>query len=70
MVVKIAQISCGTEYSGVQKEVEKAAEIVGAKIYVPEVDLEDVRRVEEELPFAPASSGLKTMLASLMPFFS
>lgn len=65
MVVKIAQISCGTEYSGVQKEVEKAAEIVGAKIYVPEVGLEDVRRVEEELPFAPASSGLKTMLARM-----
>jgi len=65
MVVKIAQISCGTEYSGVQKEIEKATEMVGAKIFTPEVDLADVRRVEDEIPFVPASSGLKTMLARM-----
>ncbi len=63
MAVKIAQISCGTEYSGIQKEVDKAAEIIGAKLFVPEIDLEDVRRLDKETPFTPASSGLKTMLA-------
>ena len=25
-MIRIAQLSCGTEYSGVQKEIEKAAE--------------------------------------------
>ncbi|MCP8311378.1 MAG: methanogenesis marker 15 protein [Candidatus Methylarchaceae archaeon HK02M1] len=63
MVVKIAQISCGTEYSGFQVEIEKAAEIVGANIFIPEIELDDIRKVEEEIPFIPKSSGLKTMLA-------
>jgi activator of 2-hydroxyglutaryl-CoA dehydratase len=39
-MVKIAQISCGTEYSGVQKEIERAASTFGAEIIIPEADLD------------------------------
>ena len=39
-MVKIAQISCGTEYSGVQKEIERAASTFGAEITIPEADLD------------------------------
>lgn len=61
--VRIAQISCGTEYSGIQKEIEKAAEMVGGRIIIPEVDLKDIRIAEEELGFHAISSGLKLMMA-------
>ena len=30
-MIRIAQLSCGSEYSGIQKEIERAAETVGAK---------------------------------------
>ena len=32
IMIKIAQLSCGTEYSGVQKEIEKAAGMFGAQL--------------------------------------
>ena len=38
-MIKIAQLSCGNDYSGIQKEIEKAAETVGAKIVFPDVDI-------------------------------
>ncbi|MGB9591033.1 MAG: methanogenesis marker 15 protein, partial [Candidatus Kryptoniota bacterium] len=59
--IRIAQISCGTEYSGIQKEIEKAAEIVGGMIIIPEVDLNEIRTIEDELGFHVASPGLKVM---------
>ncbi len=62
-MVRIAQISCGTEYSGIQQEIEKAAEMVGGKIFVPEVDAVDIRRAEDELGFHVASPGLRVMMA-------
>ena len=37
-MVKIALVSCGTEYSGIQKEIEKAALTFGAEIILPEID--------------------------------
>ena len=37
--IRIAQVSCGTIYGNVQHEIERAAEEVGAEIFVPEVDL-------------------------------
>ena len=39
-MVKIALVSCGTEYSGIQKEIEKAANKFGAEIVLPEIDLD------------------------------
>ena len=40
MTVKIAELTCGPEYSGVQAEIEKAAKDVGGEIVFPEVDLD------------------------------
>lgn len=62
-MVRIAQISCGSEYSGIQAEIEKAAKIVGGQIFVPEVDVSEIRRVEDELGFHVASPGLRVMMA-------
>ena len=39
-MVQIALVSCGTEYSGIQKEIEKAALKFGAEIILPEIDLD------------------------------
>ena len=35
MTIKIAELSCGTEYSGIQSEIEHAASIVGGKMVYP-----------------------------------
>jgi len=32
MTIKIAQLSCGTEYSGIQSEIDHAADTVGGKM--------------------------------------
>jgi hypothetical protein len=42
--VRIAQLSCGPEYSGVQKEINDAAAAVGAEIFYPEMALKDLQR--------------------------
>lgn len=63
MTVRIAQISCGTEYSGVQREIYRAAEITGMQIIFPEVDLDDVNRAMDVIGLRPASTGLRVMLA-------
>ncbi len=62
-MVRIAQISCGTEYSGIQQEIEKAAEIVGGKIFIPEVEAAEIKTIEDEIGFHVASPGLRVMMA-------
>lgn len=62
-MIKIAQISCGTEWSGVQGELEKAADAVGAKLIFPEVDLQFIRKSVEELGLDSQSPNLKLMIA-------
>lgn len=62
-MVRIAQISCGTEYSGIQQEIEKAAEIVGGKIFIPEVEAAEIKSIEDEIGFHVASPGLRVMMA-------
>jgi putative methanogenesis marker protein 15 len=42
--VRIAQLACGPEYSGVQKEINDAAAAVGAEIFFPDIALKDVKR--------------------------
>jgi len=61
-MIKIAQLSCGNDYSGVQKEIEKAAETVGAKIVFPDVDI-DFDDAIKDFGFDPVSPGLKLMVA-------
>jgi putative methanogenesis marker protein 15 len=62
-LIRIAQLSCGSEYSGVQGELEKAAEMVGAELIFPEVSLEDVRNVEDRFGIKVASGDLNLAMA-------
>jgi len=62
-MIKIAQLSCGTEYSSVQHEVEKAARSVGAKVVYPDVSYADVDEAVKRFGFNPRSPQLKLMIA-------
>ena len=62
-MIKIAQLSCGTEYSAVQSEIENAAEIVGAKMVYPDVDMNKIDKAVDEFGFNPNSPQLKLMIA-------
>ncbi|MCG7847992.1 MAG: methanogenesis marker 15 protein [ANME-2 cluster archaeon] len=62
-LVKIAQLSCGSEYSGIQKEIETAAAMVDAEIIFPEITIDDVKAVEESFGLQVASPDLKLMMA-------
>lgn len=62
-MIKIAQISCGTEYSSVQYEIEKAARSVGAKVVYPDVSAADIAKAVERFGFNPRSPQLKLMIA-------
>jgi len=62
-LIRIAQLSCGPEYSGVQQELEKAAVMVGAELVFPEVSLDDVRNVEERFGIEVASGDLNLAMA-------
>jgi putative methanogenesis marker protein 15 len=66
MAVKIAELTCGPEYSGVQAEIEKAANDVGGEIVFPEVDLDYIDKVDDMLGFNVASANLKLMFARAM----
>ncbi|RZN31104.1 MAG: methanogenesis marker 15 protein, partial [Methanosarcinales archaeon] len=61
--IEVAQISCGSEYTGIQGEIESAAEQVGAKIIFPDIDLEEVEAAEEKFGLRVTSPDLKLMLA-------
>jgi len=62
-MIKIAQISCGTEYSGIQQEIEKAAKLVNAEIVFPDVSYEYIKETTEEIGFEAQSAGLQLMFA-------
>ncbi|MCQ2052469.1 MAG: methanogenesis marker 15 protein [archaeon] len=62
-MIRIAQLSCGTEYSGIQFEIEKAARSVGAKIVYPDVSAEDINEAVDRFGFDPKSPQLKLMIA-------
>ena len=59
-------VSCGTEYSGIQKEIEKAANKFGAEIVLPEIDLDYIDESYEKFGFSAQSSSLKLMIARAM----
>lgn len=61
--IRIAQLSCGSEWSGIQHELVKAAEIVGAKLVYPEVDLEFIQKTSGEFGLKVDSANLKLMIA-------
>ncbi|MHC1631853.1 MAG: methanogenesis marker 15 protein [Methanotrichaceae archaeon] len=62
-MIRIAQLSCGPEYSGIQTEIEKAAELVGAKMVFLEVDLDDILDVENRFGMKVASGDLNLAMA-------
>ncbi len=65
-MVKIAQISCGTEYSGIQKEIEKAASTFGAEIVIPHTEIDYIDEAYQKFGFTCASSGIRLMIARAM----
>ncbi|MDD4163523.1 MAG: methanogenesis marker 15 protein, partial [Methanothrix sp.] len=62
-MIRIAQLSCGSEYSGIQKEIDRAAETVGAKIIYPEVSLDDILNVESTFGVSVSSGDLNLAMA-------
>lgn len=61
--VRIAQLSCGPEYSGVQKEIDDAAAAVNAEIFYPDVKLADIRSGFTEFGLDVQSADLKLAIA-------
>ncbi|NLH21455.1 MAG: methanogenesis marker 15 protein, partial [Methanothrix sp.] len=62
-MIRIAQLSCGAEYSGIQQEIERAAETVGAKLVYPEVSLDDILNVENTFGVSVSSGDLNMAMA-------
>lgn len=62
-MIKIAQISCGTEYSGIQDEIDKSARLVDAEIIFPDVSLDYVKETTDIIGFEAKSPGLQLMFA-------
>jgi putative methanogenesis marker protein 15 len=61
--VRIAQISCGPEYSGVQQEINAAAKEVNGEIFFPDIALKDVRHDFDEFGLDVRSPDLKLAIA-------
>ncbi len=61
--VRIAQITCGAEYSGIQNEITSAAETVGAQMFYPDVALADVETAYKEFGLPVKSPDLKLAIA-------
>jgi len=66
VTIRIAQLSCGTEWSGIQHHLEDAASIVGAKLVYPEVDLEFIQKSSKDFGLDVDSANLKLMIARSM----
>ncbi|KLK88337.1 hypothetical protein SZ63_04715 [Methanoculleus sediminis] len=64
--VRIAQLSCGPEYSGVQKEIYEAAGSVDAEVFFPDIALADVERGVDAFGLDVRSADLKLMIARAM----
>ena len=64
--VRVAQLSCGPEHSGVQKEIYDAAEMVNAEMFFPDVTLADIRRSYDAFGLEARSGDLKLAIARAM----
>ncbi len=63
-MARVAQISCGTEYSGIQWMLNDIAERVGIELVYPEVELSQVELACKEIGFEAESPSLNIMMAS------
>ena len=61
--VKIALLSCGSEYSGVQAELESAAKDVNAELIYPEISVYELDNVGRDFGLEVASPDLKLVMA-------
>jgi len=61
--VRIAQISCGPEYSGVQQEINSAAKSVNGEIFFPDIALKDIIKNFDEFGLEVRSPDLKLAIA-------
>jgi putative methanogenesis marker protein 15 len=61
--VHIAQLSCGPEYSGVQKEIHEAAGAVDAEIFFPDISLKEIKSSFGEFGLDVRSPDLKLAIA-------
>jgi len=62
-MARVAQISCGTEYSGIQWMFDDIAERVGIELVYPEMELSQVELACKEIGFEAESPGLNMMMA-------
>lgn len=61
--VQIALVSCGSEYAGVQKELENAASSLNAELVYPEMDVASLDTIGMDFGLEAASPDLKLMMA-------
>ncbi len=61
--VRIAQLSCGPEYSGVQQEINTAAKEVNGEIFYPDIALKDVLHDFDTFGLDVRSPDLKLAIA-------
>jgi putative methanogenesis marker protein 15 len=61
--VRIAQLSCGPDYSGVQHEIDSAAREVNGEIFFPDITLKDIRRDFDAFGLDVRSPDLKLAIA-------
>lgn len=61
--VKIALVSCGTEYGGVQSAFEQAAGKVNAEFIYPEINVSDLDTIGKDFGIEAASGDLRLMMA-------
>jgi putative methanogenesis marker protein 15 len=61
--VRIAQLSCGPEYSGVQQEINEAAKSVNGEIFFPDIALKDIIKNFDEFGLDVRSPDLKLAIA-------
>jgi len=61
--VRIAQLSCGPEYSGIQQEINEAAKAVNGEIFFPDIALKDIIRDFKEFGLDVRSPDLKLAIA-------
>lgn len=61
--VRIAELACGAEYSGVQTEIDEAAASVNAEIFYPDISLDDIREGYAEFGLSVRSPDLKLAIA-------
>jgi len=61
--VRIAQLSCGADYSGVQHEIDEAAHEVNGEIFFPDIALKDIRKDFDAFGLDVRSPDLKLAIA-------